>query len=242
MSNHQKSLELKSKNEFIRFIDSFAKISDSFIADINSDLISVVTTTSDTTLIAYGEYKCSSNYNTRLNIPDSKKLVRVLETIESDSIELILNTNNIEYKDSSVKFKYHLFEDGFLKKPPLSIDRLKSFGADISFNLTKAQIHSLIKASTFATETNKLYLYTESGKLIGELTDRIRHNSDSYSINLGEIDFELSPIAINFDNIRLLALQGSTLKISINTKVNVLVVESNTDNAKLSYFITSLTQ
>lgn len=238
----QKKLELKNRQEFIQFIDSFAKISDSFIADLSESKISVVTTTADTTLIAYGEYDCECNSKAHLNIPDSKKLVRVLETVNQDNIVLSINTNNLEYKGSNVKFKYHLFEDGFLKKPPLSIDRLKSFDTNVSFNLTKQQLQSLIKASTFATETNKLYLYTDNGKLIGELTDKARHNSDSYCVTLAEVDFELSPISINFDNIRLLSLHGNCFNIKINTKVNVLVIETNHNSVKLSYFITSLTQ
>jgi len=237
-----RKLKVQSRNEFVRFIDSFSKINDSFIAEIKENKLSIIAASADNTLVIYGEHNCESNYNTNLNIPDSKKLVRVLDTISSDQVELILNSNNIEYKDTNVKFKYHLFEDGFLNKPTLSVEKIKKFTYDISFTLTKQLIQSIIKGSTFATETNKLYLYTENGKLVGELTDRVRHNTDSFTIALCDVDFELSPIPVNIDNIRLLTLLDNSIEVNINTQYGVLIFSTTTENTNLSYIITSLTQ
>ena len=240
--SQSRKLKLSSRPEFIKFIDSFSKINDSFIAEIKEDNISVITASPDNTLISYGSYKCSSNYNTNLNIPDCKKLVRVLDTINSDAIELKINTNNIEYAGNNVKFKYHLFEDGFLNKPSLSLDKIKNFTFDVSFNITKQQLSAITKGSTFATETNKLYLYTEEGKLIAELTDKARHNSDSYTMALGEVEFKLAPVAVNFDNIRLLTLLDDTVSVNINTKFGVVIIETKNNTTNISYLISSLTQ
>jgi hypothetical protein len=89
MTSPQRNLKL-SRPEFIKFIDSFSKINDSFIAEVKEDGMSVITSSSDNTLISYGDYKCQSSYCTNLNIPDCKKLVRVLDTINSDVIDLRL--------------------------------------------------------------------------------------------------------------------------------------------------------
>lgn len=241
-SSQQKSLKISSRAEFIRFIDSFAKINDSFIAELKESTMSIITSSPDNTLISYGNYECSANYNTNLNIPDCKKLVRVLDTISSDTLELKINNNNIEYAGNNVKFKYHLFEDGFLQKPSLSIDKIKSFTFDVTFKLTKQQLSAIIKGSTFATETNKLYLYTEENKLVAELTDKARHNSDSYVMSLGEVDFKLQPVAVSFDNIRLLTLLDDTVTVNINTKYGVVIIETSNKTSKISYLISSLTQ
>jgi hypothetical protein len=241
MTSPQRNLKL-SRPEFIKFIDSFSKINDSFIAEVKEDSISVITSSSDNTLISYGDYKCQSTYSTNLNIPDCKKLVRVLDTINSDVIDLKINTNNLEYTSNSVKFKYHLFEDGFLQKPSLSLEKIKNFTFDITFNLTKQQLASIIKGSTFATETNKLYLYTEEDKLIAELTDKARHNSDSYTMSLGTVDFKLQPVSLNFDNVRLLTLLNDIITVNINTKYGVIIIVTSNDTTKISYLISSLTQ
>lgn len=240
--SQQRKLKLKSRTEFVRFLDSFSKVNDSFIAEVKLDSITAITTSPDNTLVVYGEHNSTSDYNTNLNIPDSKKLVRVLDTINSDSLEFTINSNNLEYKDSNVKFKYHLFEDGFLSKPALSIEKIKNFKFDITFNLTRPQLQSILKGSTFATDTNKLYLYTDNGSLMSELTDRVRHNTDSYSMALGPADFDLQPIAINFDNIRLLTLLDNTFEVNINTQFGVIVVTTSNTTTKLSYIISSLTQ
>jgi hypothetical protein len=39
----------------------------------------------------------------------------------------------------------------------------------------------MFKGSTFASETNKIYFYTENGQLMAELTDRSRHNTDNFT-------------------------------------------------------------
>jgi hypothetical protein len=241
-SNQSKSLKISSRAEFIKYIDSFAKISDSFIAEVKEGGMSIITASPDNTLISYGSYSCSSNYSTNLNIPDCKKLVRVLDTISSDTLELKLNSNNIEYVGDNVRFKYHLFEDGFLQKPSLSLDKIKSFAFDITFNLTKQQLSAIVKGSTFATETNKLYIYTDENKLIAELTDKARHNSDSYVMSLGVVDFKLQPVAINFDNVRLLTLLDDIVVVNINTKYGVVIIETSNKTSKISYLISSLTQ
>jgi hypothetical protein len=242
MAEQIKKLKVKSKNNFVKYLDSFSKIGDSFIIDVNESHLSTVTASPDNTLIIHGEYSCEANYNTTLNIPDCKKLVRVLDAIEKEDIEIIINNNSLEYKDNSVKFKYHLFEDGFLTKPSLSVEKIKKFNFDITFKLAKQTLQSIIKGSSFATETNKIYFYTEGNKLIGELTDRARHNTDCYSMSLGEVDFQLQPIAVNFDNIRLLTLLDNNIDVNINTQFGVLILTTSNENTKLSYIISSLTQ
>lgn len=242
MSESVRKLKIKSKSDFVRYIDSFSKINDSFITEVKESRLLTLAASPDNTLILYGEHNCDSSFNTNLNIPDSKKLTRVLDTIDTDEIELQLNNNNIEYKGSNIKFKYHLFEDGFLTKPSLSIDKIKKFTFDITFQLTKQTLQSITRGSSFATDTNKLYFYTDSDQLIAELTDKARHNTDRFAMSLGTVDFTLSPIAINFDNIRLLTVLDSTLDVNINTQYGVVVVTSKNDKTELSYIISSLTQ
>jgi hypothetical protein len=155
---------------------------------------------------------------------------------------LSINNNSIEYRGKSLKFKYHLYEDGFLSKPSINVEKIKSFTYDIKFTLKKESINSIIKGSTFATETNKLYLYTQDGRLKGELTDRARHNTDVFALDLGEADFDLSPLPVNFDNIKLLSFIGEDINFGINTEYGVTVIDISNTNIKLKYIITSLTQ
>ena len=238
----QRRLKIQARSEFTKYLDSFSKINDSFIGELKDNKLTVITASPDNTLIAYGEHTCISDYNMSLNIPDSKKLVRVLDTVNTEDLELLLNNNSIEYRGTNVKFKYHLFEEGFITKPALSVEKIKNFTHDISFKLTKQSIQTIIKGSTFITETNKLYLYTDNGKLMGELTDRARHNTDCYTIALCDVDFHLQPTPVSFDNIRLITLLDDNIDVNINTQYGVLIFTMQQGNTKLSYIITSLTQ
>jgi hypothetical protein len=85
-------------------------------------------------------------------------------------------------------------------------------------------------------------LYTEDGRLKGELTDRARHNTDVFAIDLGEVDFELSPLPLNFDNIKLLSFISDDINFGINTEYGVTVIDILNNTIKLKYIITSLTQ
>ena len=196
----------------------------------------------DSTLILHSEYKSNFQFNTTLNIPDVKKLRHVLDTIEEENIDIEVNSNNLQYSGNGVKFKYHLYEEGFITKPNINIDKINKFKFDINFGLNKATIQRLFKGSTFASETNKIYFYTEDKNLMAELTDRARHNTDNFTLSLGKVDFELEPIAVNLDNIRLISLLNDDIKVKINTEYGVVVFDIEENNIKLRYIISALTQ
>tara|TARA_R110002020_G_scaffold61238_2_gene164956 strand:+ start:797 stop:1516 length:720 start_codon:yes stop_codon:yes gene_type:complete len=238
----EKELKLPKKGEFLTFLDAVSKISDSAIFDIKEDKLTSLVSSVDNTLVLYSEYKTPSEFEDTLNVPDIKKLSRVLDTLESDKVNLKVNSNNIEYSGSDVKFKYHLFEEGFLTNPNLNLQKINKFKFDVEFNVNKLTLQQIFKGSTFTSETNKIYFYTENGKLMAELTDRARHNTDNFSLCLGDIDLTLAPIPVNFDNIRLLSIIDNEFIVKINTEYGVVVFEIEANNIKLKYIISALTQ
>lgn len=245
MSNQRKLL-IKSKVDCLKFFDSLSKISESVILQIDhtkENNTSALISSIDNTLIFFAETNTlQSNFSGTINIPDIKKLSRVVESINDEFIELIINSNNIVYKGKSLSFKYHLYEDGFLVKPALNLNKIKEFKYDLSFDLKKEVFSSLLRGSSFSSETNKLYLYTDEGQLKGELTDRARHNADAFCLSLGEVDFELDPLPVNLDNIKLITMISDTLTLNINKSFGVTVIDILSTDTKFKYIITSLTQ
>lgn len=242
----RRELKIPNRVDWLRFLESISKINESTILTVKNGedgLITSLVSSADNTLILYGELTgVDVNYSGTLNIPDLKKLIRVVDSLDTQNLSLNINNNNIEYKGKSLKFKYHLYEDGFLKNPALDIEKIKKFNYDISFTLKKEQMNAIIKGSTFATETNKVYLYTEDGSLKGELTDRARHNTDVFALDLGEVDFNLPPLPINFDNIKLLSFLSDEVKFGINEEFGVTIIDILNNNIKLKYIVASLTQ
>ena len=166
----------------------------------------------------------------------------MLDTLDRDKVNLTINSNNIQYSGDSVKFKYHLFEDGFLANPNLNLEKINKFDFDVEFDLDKPTLQQIFKGSNFTSETNKIYFYTENGRLMAELTDRARHNTDNFSLCLGSSNFNLNPTPVNFDNIRLLSIINNQFKVKINTSYGVVVFEIEESDIKLKYIISTLTQ
>ena len=151
-------LKLKSPIDFVAYLDSLSKISESSIVTVDRDKMSSLVASTDNTLILCAEYRVPSSFYTTLNIPDVKKLTRVLDTISDEEIDLIINSNNIAYKGNGIKFKYHLFDDGFLTKPGLNIEKINAFQYDLSFKVDKNILNQIFKGSVFASETNKVFI------------------------------------------------------------------------------------
>jgi hypothetical protein len=241
-----REIKIQKRSEFAEFVDAISKVNDSaIISAIEGEpgTLTSVVASEDNTLILYAENQIECvNYSGTCNVPDLKKLSRIVDSISRDDFKLIVNSNNLEYNGSDVKFKYHLYEDGFLTKPSINIDKIKGFNYDLSFKLTKANIQSIMKGCSFATQTNKVYFFTEDGSLKAELTDRSRHNTDVFCQNLAEVDFTLKPIPINIDNLKLIATINDTINVSINTDYGVVIFDICNNSTKLKYILSSLTQ
>jgi hypothetical protein len=235
------SLTVK-KNNFKRFLDTISQINESAIFNVKGGLLSSLVTTPDRTLFLYGELDgVESSINRNLNIPNIKRLVRVLDSIDGENLEFIIENNNIQYKSTALKFKYHLYEDGFIAAPPAGmVDKVKNFAGSsgISFEITKESLRSIIVGSAFATGSDKLYLYTEEGRLKGELTDKVKCNVDALTIDLGPLDHEISPLPFTVENIKIIETLSDKISCKITPTNNVLAVESAKEDIKLLYILT----
>ena len=122
------------------------------------------------------------------------------------------------------------------------MDKISKFTYDVEFSLNRATLQRLFKGSTFASETNKIYFYTENGNLMAELTDRSRHNTDNFTISIGKANFTLEPVPVNLDNIRLLSSISDEFEVKVNTEYGVIIFDIQEKDIKLKYIISALTQ
>lgn len=240
----KQKLKIQSRADWLRFLDALSKINNSAIVSVSeSGTLTSLVSSPDNNLILYGEMTgVESTLNTTLNIPDISKLSRVVDGINTESVEFTINNNNLEYKGSNIKFKYHLFDEGFLSKPNINLAKIQELKCDVEFSFTKQILTTIIKGSSFATDTNKVYIFTEDGQLKAELTDRSRHNTDMYALTLGDVNFDLDPVILNLDNIKLLACIDDKINFSVNTSYSVNIVDISNNNTKLKYILASLTQ
>ncbi len=201
----------------------------------------MIAVTQDETCFLYGTTTWDESVNCTLNIPDVKKLGRALKMISEDYVALDLTTNALKYKSKGTKFTYHLYDDTFLKRPKIKIEKVKSFQFDVEFKMTKETLQQLVKNSTFVDAASKLYLYTEGDSLMGEITDKARANTDSFTMTIAEdIKADINPIIIKLESIQSLSLISDEFTMKINTAVGLVAFEIEQGMNKFLYIITSL--
>jgi len=242
------NLKITDKNELVnKFLNVIGRVTEDSIITISNGKLSSLNNTPDGTLIQYATYKYGEDESMHrvLNIPDIQRLTKVISCIEDNEIELLLNANNISYSSNTVRFKYYLLEDGILSTPAISVDKIKDIKYDMSFVLPFSSLTNLLKGNTFASETDKLYLYTdEDGAVYGELTDRARHNVDSFTLKLSDGDGKGSipnPIPINFENIRIISgTKCDFINVHVNTQLSVVTFDLSVDGNKILYVVSAL--
>lgn len=239
-------ISLNNKNDFVnKFLNPISRVNDLVTIKVDGNEVSSLNRTSDNNTILYAscnDITCDTTHN--VNIPDVKKLIKALDGITDNQVSLTVNPNNLEYKSSTVKFKFHLLEDGIIAVPNLNINKINNFQYNVRFKMTTQSLTNLLKSSTFITDSNKMYIFSEGSVVYGELTDRSKHNIDMYTTVLttaydGEaID---KPIPFSFDTFRLLStLKSNAFDVSLNTERGILAMDIIENGYKLKYISTSM--
>lgn len=240
-------LKLKNKKDFVgNFLGPISNLNDMCVLKISNNNITCTIAAADSTVVCKADLECETDVENEviLNIPDIKKLTRVLEIIPSNEVELKLNENNISYNKDGYRFKYHILDDGIIKLPNINVNKVNSLEFDTTFKIVEKNLTMLFKGSSFTTETSKLYLFEDDNKISGELGDKNRHNTDNFVCVLSE-EYEGNPLtkslALNFDSFRLLSFNGCReVNFRVNQEMGVITCDFKKDNTSLIYVISSL--
>jgi hypothetical protein len=239
-------LSVSDKDTFLNnFLTPLSKVTDSAVIKVNKGVISSLISTSDNTIIVSAAFKDDKiDAIKTLNVPDLKKLCRVITCIEDLSFNLDISSNFIGYSSKNVRFKYHMYDDDIISTPKISIDKLKALAFDGSFTLPYSSTVNLIKGSSISTETNKIYISVKDTIVFGELTDKTRANVDSYGIQISDnysgTQFAL-PIPLNFEIFRIISsMRFKELSAQLITKMGVLTFDLNLGNSEFKFIISAL--
>ena len=240
------TLKISNKEKFLNnFLTPLSRVSDSAVIKIDNKKITSLISTSDNTVIVHAEHTEEANTSTNtLNIPDLKKLCRVISCIEEESFDLDTSSNFIGYKSNSVRFKYHLYDDNIIASPKLNVEKLNQFEFDGKFTLLYPAVMNLIKGSSVSTETNKIYISVKDAVVYGELTDKMRPNIDAYGINISNnyqgTQFALA-IPLNFEIFRIISsMRFKEINAQIITKMGVVTLDLNLETSAFKFIVSAL--
>jgi len=225
------------------FLNTIGKVVEDCIVNITPNQLNSLGSTSDGTLIQYVRFKNENEFEKTLNVPDVKRLHKIISCISSESFEIQTEENCLSYKSPETRFKFYLLDDGILSPPPISVDKIKSLEYDSEFTLSHSKLLELVKGSTFSNESEKLYIYTSEGYIYGELTDREKPNMDSFCIRLTDEpqDNTFQPLAFNFENIRIISsTRCEQIKFRVNTQMSVIRVDIALEDCYITYIVSAL--
>jgi len=240
------NLTIQDKNAFVNsFLTPISKVANSAVIKAEGDIFSSLIATNDNTIILNATFKNHTKVeDTCLNIPDLNKLIRILTVIDSSSIDLNVNKNNISYSSNSIRFKYHLFEDGIIISPKLNVEKLSTLVFDGKFTFAHNNLQNLIKGSSIATDSNKIYLSYKDNTVLGELTDKARPNVDSYGLIISE-NYEgiqlSSATPLNFEVFRIISsMKFKELDCSFSSKTGVYVFDATIGSITMKFIVSAL--
>ena len=241
------TLNLPSKEEFInRFLKPVNNINNSCILNISNSGVESILSTEDHAVILHAVYnkKLDVNEVVELNIPDVNRLVKILDCIPTDNVNLEIDGNNIQYKSSDIKFKYHLLEPGILSAPAINVSKISQIEYDTHFTMSYASLLSLIKSASFTLNINKVYISYKDDAVYAEVDDKQAHNVDSIKLKICGAYKGLSiedPLPVSFETIRTLATSRcDEIDVSVNTKLNVMTFIINNNDIETTYIISGL--
>lgn len=230
------------KDQFRSFLKGIKKLSDHSIIKIGETNLEAIASSEDRGMILLARYYSDFDLNTTINIPSVSKLEQALGLTDSADIELTLLNNRLEYRGDDIKFKYHLHEDGVLIPSKISSEKIESFQFDVEFDLNVKFIKDLLKTSGVFKTTNKVYISTDDDNMLSwTLGDEAKSNSDSYSVDYGELEDSVEEIIISLDNLRLIDfIPNAEVTMQINTKIGLACIVIEHENTIFKYIITSL--
>lgn len=237
-----------SKTDFVNsFLTPISKIATSAVIVGENKTFSSILATSDNTILVNLHYTNKSEIEKCvLNIPDVPKLIRVLSVLDlsGDTINFDVSSNNISFKSETSRFKFHLFEDGIIQTPKVTFDKLNSLDFDGTFTINYTSLISLIKGSTIATDSNKVYLTFDKNFVYCDLTDKSRPNVDSYGLRVTD-DYKgpqiAIPTALNFETFRILSsMKFKDLTCKFCSNKGIFLLEAKPNNCIIKFVISAL--
>ena len=237
--------KLEAFNNF--FINNISKIADSCILTFKDNTTSCIASNTDNTIINYSSIKQTENFcnnEIKINIPDTKKLIKILSCISTDSVELKYDKNNISYSNNNFKFRYHLLDDGIITAPKININKISSLEHNTQFSISKSDISNILKASSIALDITKLYIFTENKSIFCDFTDNSRHNVDSIAFKISDSlvgDEIKTPVPVSFEIIRIISsIKTNQINVKYNSKIGTFLFELEDSTYTSKYVVSAL--
>jgi len=236
-----------SKDSFVqKFLLPISKLADNISISINEDEIFTTCASQDGSIVLLASYKTDTTIKgiPRINLPDVKKFVRLLDCVEQENIAITIEDNHLKYVTPSFKFNYFLLEDSYMQRCPVNPEKIKKLKYDTAFILPITKFNEVLKGSSIATDSDKLYFYTKDERVYCELNDLERQNINNITYLIADKfvgENIKNTLPLNLENIRLLAgMKCNNFAVKINNELKVTLFQVEERNIDIKFIISAL--
>jgi DNA polymerase III sliding clamp (beta) subunit (PCNA family) len=236
-----------NKESFVqKFLLPISKLADNVSISIDDSEVYATCASQDGSVVLLASYKADTAVRgiPRINLPDVKKFVRLLDCVEEDNIAITIENNHLKYVTSSFKFNYFLLEDNYMQRCPVNPDKIKQLKYDTAFLLPITKFNEVLKGSSIATDSDKLYFYTKDGKVYCELNDLERQNINNITYLVADkfVGEQIkNTLPLNLENIRLLAgTKCNQFTVKVNNELKVTLFQIEEKDVDIKFIISAL--
>jgi hypothetical protein len=236
-----------NKESFVqKFLLPISKLADNVSITIDDNEVFTTCASQDGSVVLLASYKTDTAVKgiPRINLPDVKKFVRLLDCVEDSNIALTIDDNHLKYTTPAFKFNYYLLEDSYMQRCPVNPEKIKKLKYDTAFILPNSKFNEVLKGSSIATDSDKLYFYTKDSKVYCELNDLERQNINNitYLVTDKYVGEDIkNTLPLNLENIRLLAgTKCNEFTIKVNNELKVTLFQIEEKDIDIKFIISAL--
>lgn len=236
-----------NKESFVqKFLLPISKLADNVSITIDDNEVFTTCASQDGSVVLLASYKTDTAVKgiPRINLPDVKKFVRLLDCVEDSNIALTIDDNHLKYTTPAFKFNYYLLEDSYMQRCPVNPEKIKKLKYDTAFILPNSKFNEVLKGSSIATDSDKLYFYTKDSKVYCELNDLERQNINNitYLVTDKYVGEDIkNTLPLNLENIRLLAgTKCNEFTVKVNNELKVTLFQIEEKDIDIKFIISAL--
>jgi hypothetical protein len=233
-----------------RLLKPVNKITENCVLRIDkTGIYSICSSIDGVILYARCEVENNSSTSKRINLISIKKFLSGLECLgDENEFKFEFDSNVIKCSNKTgdnefTEFKYHLVDDSIIKECAVDIDKISNLNFDTEFTISAQKIRQLMQGYSFASDSNKIYFYTENSGVFSEINDKSLQNIDTIKIKICDSfigDPIETSIPISTEIFRNLTSCKDDIKVKLNKQFKVFVFQNKKIDIDLKYIVSAL--
>lgn len=180
-----------------------------------------------------------------INVRDLNKFIKLIDLAKDEQFVFRIKNNYVYYESKKIGGAKFILEENPVRKinSRINVEWFNQFETYFRANLSRESLKLVSQMSSFANNSDKVYIYEENGSIVAELNDKEKVNIDTIKLNLTD-DYEghmLGSVILDIDMLSALSsmTNAMTLEVAKIQNSEALFFTYNKTNVLLKYLFAS---